>query len=258
MRRFLDTRTARRDGAAFVLAMFVAAGCGGGGAGSSAAAPSPTPNTPDKGECVNLTGPDDDVEMTVVDCAGSQYEVLQVIGRLVLKDATCPAGTDVELNRSVQFLKPGQTAGPGGLETTTFCLGIAGETSPPTAAPSPSPFVGVTADDVKYTSKTGLGDPMTVTFTLANDAEAVSPPIIVELSGLSDHADAEGCTPSCALALQGDVQTLAFADGVTAGSTEEYEIELVTTKAGSVTWRLTVYAGAGNSIFTGTGTTEIE
>lgn len=247
-----------RAGFAAIAMVAVIAGCGGGGGGSSTAAPSPTPDTPDKGECVNLTGPDDDVEITVVDCAGAQYEVVRVIGRLLLPDEPCPPETDVELDQSIQFLRPGQTAGPGGMETKTFCLATAGKPSSPSAAPPPSPFVGVTADDVTYTSKSGLGDPMTVTFALDNASDADSPPIIVELSGLSDHADAERCTPSCGIAVQGDVQTLTFADGLTAGSSAEYEIELVTSQAGSVTWRLTIYAGAANSVFTGTGTTEIE
>jgi len=247
----------RRAGRIAIAIVAVIAGCGGGGS-SSAPAPSPTPNTPDKGECVNLSGPDDHVEMTVVDCAGAQYEVLAVIGRLVFPDKPCPEGTDVELDQSVQSVRPGQTAGPGGMQTATFCLRIAGETGSPSPAPSTSPVVDVTADDVSYTSKARVGDSMTVTFTLNNDGNADSPPIIVELSGLSDHADAERCTPSCAVALQGDVQALTFADGLTAGSSEDYEIELVSTQAGSVTWRLTIYAGVDNSIFTGTATTDVE
>ena len=235
---------------AYIVVACCVMACGG------AAAPTPTPNTPDAGECVDLTGPQDDITMTVVECATGHFEVLQVIPAQ-LNETTCPTGTTDEIESRFQAQRPGQT--DGGFLVRRYCLREWGApTPPPTAAPTPTDIAIVEADDVKYTSQTGLGDSMTITLTLTNSGTASSAPITFEIGGMAEVADVVGCTPECAVDTMSGDHVLSFVDGVDAGASADYEVELVTTAAGSVEWTLSIVEGATNEIFRGSATTEIE
>jgi hypothetical protein len=99
------------------VAILAMAGCSG------ATAPTPTPDSPDAGECVEMTGPETDLALTVVDCSTAPYEVLEVIEEMT-SDATCPPTTELEVERTLQLVQPGETPSPGGsgVRTQTLCL----------------------------------------------------------------------------------------------------------------------------------------
>jgi hypothetical protein len=240
------------------IAFLVLAGCGGRAGGS----PAPTPNTPDPGECVELTGPDNDLQMTVVDCSATaaDYEVLDVIDMLTSK-AACPAAADLELERTLQFVKSGQTANPsGGMRTQRYCLRDLGAATPlPTASPGPTaPSADVDAEKVTYTTNTTVGGTIALNLTLKNSGPGKSAPISLTVGELGAYADARKCTPACEIAESAGVISLEFADGVASGASTAYRIEFKATKAGVVKWNVTIYEGSDREIFHGTGTTTIK
>jgi hypothetical protein len=251
-----------RRAATAIVALLPVAFAGCGGAGPASPSPGPTTNRPDAGECIDLTGPDDDLTMTVVDCAVGAYEVLHVISILGSR-ATCPPANDFTIERSIQFLKPGQTPGetPGGMTQETYCLR---ELAPPgsapglTIGPSPAGAADVEASDVTYTSKTQLGDAMTVELTLTNSGDADSGPMTLEIGGLSEFAVVVGCTPECAVDAASGDYFLTWAEGLAPDDSNDYEVELDATASGTVEWTLTVIEGRTNDVFRGTAKTTIE
>jgi hypothetical protein len=101
----------------FGVLILAAAGCAG------ASAPTPTPDSPDAGECVEMTGPENDLTLRVMDCSTAPYEVIEVIEELT-SDATCPPTTELEVERTLQLVQPGETPSPAGsgMRTQTLCL----------------------------------------------------------------------------------------------------------------------------------------
>jgi hypothetical protein len=241
-------------------AIFLAAGCGAG-AGPTPV-PTPTPNTPDAGECIDLTGPDDDLTMTVVDCATGAYEVLHVIGMVAV--STCPPATDFEIERSVTFVPAGRTPAStsGGLRQETFCLRDlapgAGQSAEATSEATAAANAELAADDVTYTSKASLGGSIVLEIQLSNAGTGASAPILLEVGDLMTHADLVLCTPECEAGESSGDWFLTFPDGIAGGASATYEVEFEAIDTGTVEWRVSIVEGRTNEFFVGTATTTIE